>query len=146
MQITTATIVLPVLAPQNRANGSRNPQSPGFWASPGLSRGLQGSPIPSIWPQIPKPDLRPSKPTSGPAAEGVALKIRRTPAGVAGRDENSVGFCINACFREPASAAGPSKLEPKMHHFSSLNFSTPFFKQNLQNMRKASPKGTPFGA
>ena len=38
----------PSLAPQNRANGSRHPQSPGFWASPGLSRGLQGSPIPSI--------------------------------------------------------------------------------------------------
>ena len=40
----------PSLAPQNRANGSRHPQSPGFWASPGLSRGLQGSPIPSNWP------------------------------------------------------------------------------------------------
>ena len=54
------------------------------------------------------------------------LSIRRTPAGVAGRDENSFGFCINASFREPASAAGPSKLEPKMHHFSNLNFSTLF--------------------
>ena len=77
---------------------------------------------------------------------GEALKIRRTPAGVAGRDEISFRFCINACFREPASAAGPSKLEPKMRHFPNLNFSTSFFRQNLQNMRKVTPQGIPFRA
>ena len=89
-------MLFPSLAPQNRANGSRHPQSPGFWASPGLSRGLQGSPIPSNWPQIPPkcspsrpetipkpPQTRPQapKPTSGPAAEGVALKSATVPSG-----------------------------------------------------------------
>ena len=44
-----------------------------------------------------------------------------------------------------ATDADPSKLEPKMHQFSSLDFSTPFFRQNLQNMRKVTPKGIPFG-
>ena len=33
-------------------------------------------------------------------------------------------------------AADPSKLDAKMHNFSSLNFSTFFFRPNLQNLRK----------
>ena len=36
--------------------------------------------------------------SKGPAAEGNALKIRRTPAGVAGRDEISYKFCIKCIF------------------------------------------------
>ena len=34
---------------------------------------------------------------------------------------------------------------PKNQNFSDLKFRTPFFKQNLQNMRKVSPKGNPVG-
>ena len=39
------------------------------------------------------------------------------------------------------SAAGPSKLDPKMFHFSCLNFSTLSFMQKLQNLRNGLEKG-----
>ena len=93
-RITLTTIALPVPGPPESCKrletsskswllgGLRPLQRP-----PGLSNPFQRAPNPSNWPlpkspQIPfpnhpKPVLRPSKPTSGPAAEGVALKIRR---------------------------------------------------------------------
>ena len=44
------------------------------------------------------------------------------------------------------SAAGTSKLEPETLHLSSPNFSTSFFMQNLQNLRRSTPTGTTSGS
>ena len=44
------------------------------------------------------------------------------------------------------TAAGPSKLEPKMLHFHASIPACHFCMQNLQNLRKLTPKGTPFGS
>ena len=60
-------------------------------------------------------------------ALNLALKIRRTPEGGAGRDEIFVHSLQN--LHVPggsAPAADPSKLEPKMHPISSLHFITLF--------------------
>ena len=80
------------------------------------------------------------------AAEGAKLStIRRTPAGGAGRDGIQVSTLQNLHSQVgPASAADPSKLEPKMHAFSGFSFSTIFFRPTLLNQPKWAPKGSPF--
>ena len=71
----------------------------------------------------------------GPAAEGVAHKIRRTPAGGAGREWTS-----SPCSAEsedsgrPPHCRRPLQIRAKNASFSCLNFSTLFFMLNLQNL------------
>ena len=83
----------------------------------------------------------------GPAAEGVAHKIRRTPAGEPGVSRLSHHALQNLKTQAGLpTAAGPSRLEPKMLHFSSLNFSRFFAMQNLQNLCTWTATRTSFGS
>ena len=84
--------------------------------------------------------------TYRPAAGGEGLPISRARqslhAGV-----RILGYDQFLIIPTPGSRSLPpaDKKSSKSHHFSDLNFSTPFFKQNLQKMRKVPPNGTPVG-
>ena len=85
----------------------------------------------------------------GPAAEGVALKIRRTPQG----EETGVSrathhalqnLCVIRQAPPPLPPAPPD--ESQKFHFSCFNFSKLSYMQNLQNLRKWTPTETLFGS
>ena len=82
-----------------------------------------------------------------PAAEGVALKIRRTPAGGARRDWNIASCSAESeeLDRPRPPSAGRSQKSYKNHKFSSPNSSMLSCMQNLQNLRKWTPTETLFG-
>ena len=79
-------------------------------------------------------------PLGGRRQRAVAQKIRRTPHGGAGRDWTFSRCSAESEEQAPPPSAGPSKLEPKILHFSCLSFRTLFFMQDLQNLAKVYKK------
>ena len=73
------------------------------------------------------------------------LRFAAPPQGEQGVIESGHQAAESAVTWGLSHAADPSKLEAKMHHFSSLDFGPLFFKPNLQNLRKLAPKETTFG-
>ena len=74
------------------------------------------------------------------------LRFAAPPQGLQGVLDFQCRICIKCMSQGPRPLTpAPPKSLPKVIIFQASISAPPFFKQNLQNMRKLSPKGTPFG-